>query len=312
MADFIQSFFIVGMQVTILFILIALGFFGAKKKMLTDEGIKSINNIMLYFVTPCVVIHAFQREFDPLLLKNLLFCIIAAIISHILCFLLALLLIRNKDESQRKVYRFTAIFSNCGFMALPLLEALLGSEGVFYGAGYLAVFNIIVWSFGQYSMAKGHGGFDLKKAILNPGVLASIVGWIFFVTSFKLPEIIGSPIAYLAALNTPVPMMIIGYTISKLDFSGIVHIKNELPTLAIRLIIAPLLLLAVLYPLGYRGTLLTAIVVSASTPVAAISTMFSIKYNADSKLASKIVAISSLFSILTMTIVIAFTQFIAG
>ncbi|MCQ2523658.1 MAG: AEC family transporter [Lachnospiraceae bacterium] len=312
MTAFIQSFLIVGSQVAILFILIALGFFGAKKKMLNDEGIKSINNIMLYFVTPCVVIHAFQRDFDPLLLKNLIMCIIAAILSHAICFVLAMLLIKNKDEGKRKVYRFTSIFSNCGFMALPLLEALLGSEGVFYGAGYLAVFNILVWSFGQYSMAKGQGDFDVKKAILNPGVLASIIGVIFFFTSFKLPMLIGSPIAYLAALNTPVPMLIIGYTISKLDVESFIHIKEDLPTLLVRLVIAPLLLLAILYPFGYRGSVLVSIIVSASTPSAAISAMFAIKYNADDKLASKIVAISSLFSIITMTIIVAFTKFIAG
>lgn len=312
MTNFIQSFLIVGLQVSVLFILIGLGFFGAKMKMFTDEGIKSINNIMLYFVTPAVVIHAFQRDFDPLLLKNLILCIIAAVFFHFLCYILGLLLIKDKDEGKRKVYRFTAVFSNCGFMALPLLEALLGSEGVFYGAGYLAVFNIIVWSFGQYSMAKGQGDFDIKKAIINPGVLASIIGIIFFFTSFKLPEIIGSPIAYLAALNTPIPMMIIGYNIAKLSFDNIIHIKSELPSIFIRLVLSPLIMLGILYLVGYRGTVLTSIIVSSSAPSAAISTMFAIKYNRDSKLAAKIVAVSSLFSIITMTLIVAFTQSIAG
>ena len=307
----LESFLIVGTQVSILFILIALGFFGGKIKLLTKEGVASINDIMLYFVTPCVVINAFQRDFDPQLLKNLLLSMLASLIAHLLSFGLGLFLIRNKFDAQRKVLRFAGIFSNCGFMALPLVEALLGSEGVFYAAGYLAVFNVCVWSYGQYVMAKGQSGFDNKKIVLNPGVLSVIVGLILFFTSFRLPEIIRSPIAYLAALNTPVPMLIIGYSISKLDLKSLVKIRTELMSILTRLVISPAVLLGILYLLGYRGTLLIATMVSASTPVAAITTMFSIKYKQDEELASKIVAVSSLFSIVTMTLIVGFTRYIA-
>lgn len=307
----LESFAIVGTQVLILFIMIGLGFFGGKKKFLTQEGVRSINDILLYFVTPCVIIDAFQRPFDSKLLKNLLLSMLASLISHLLCYALGYLFVKSKDLAKRRVLRFTVAYSNCGFMALPLIGALLGDEGVFYGAGYLAIFNIMVWSFGQYSMGKGHQGFENKKAILNPGVLSAAVGLIFFFTSFTLPEIIGSPIAYIADLNTPLPMLIIGYTISKLDFNEIFHLTSEWIALLLRLVVAPCLLLLILYSFGYRGTLLIASIVSAATPVAAISVMFSIKFRIDETMASKLVAISSLFSVFTMTIVIGIAKYLA-
>lgn len=307
----LESLIIVGTQVCVLFILIALGFFGGKIKLLNDSGVKCINDIMLYFVTPCVIINAFQREFDQTMLHNLLLSMLAALISHVLCYILGLILIHNKDDALERVLRFTAIFSNCGFMALPLLEALLGSEGVFYGAGYLAVFNILVWSFGQYTMAKGHASFGIKKAFLNPGVISAIVGLVFFFTSFSLPTIIGEPISFLAALNTPVPMLIIGFTISKLTLKDIFSLRAEILPITIRLIIGPMILLPILYFMGIRGNLLIASIVSSSAPVAAISAMFSIKFGRDEKRASKIVAVSSLFSIITMTLIVAFTRSIA-
>ncbi|MBO7334292.1 MAG: AEC family transporter [Lachnospiraceae bacterium] len=307
----LDSFIVVGTQVAVLFIMIALGFFGGKRKIITGDGVKCINDIMLYFVTPCVIIHAFQRDYNSEMLKNLLLSMLAALISHIVCYVLAYAFIRNKEESKKKVLRFAVIFSNCGFMALPLLEALLGSEGVFYGAGYLTVFYLIVWSLGQYSMAKGTSGFKMYKAVLNPGVLSVIIGLILFFTSFTLPEIIGSPIAFLSGLNTPVPMLIIGYAISNLDLRDIINIKAEAGVLLLRLIVAPLITLGILYALNYRGNLLIASIVSAATPVAAITTMFSIKFGGDEKLASKIVAVSSLFSILTMTFIVAFARYIA-
>lgn len=307
----LESFIIVGTQVFILFILISLGFLGEKIKLIQKDGIKTLNNIMLYFVTPCVIINAFQRDFDPAMLTNLIWALLASVISHAICYALGYLFIHNKDEAKRKVNRFAVIFSNCGFMALPLLEALLGADGLFYGAGYLAVFNILVWSVGQYSIAKGISSFSIKNAFFNAGVLSSIVGLIMFFTSFKLPTLIASPVSFLAALNTPVPMLIIGFTIAGLKFKDIINIKSEAIVLLLRLIVAPFILLGVLYLIGFRGTLLIATIVSASTPVAAISTMFSIKYGIDESISSKLVAVSSLFSIATMTVVISIARTIA-
>ena len=306
----LESFLVVGSQVLILFLLIILGFFGGRIKITTKEGVRSMNDIMLYFVTPCVIIHAFQRQYDPLLLKNLLLSVLAAFISHAFSYILALIFIKNENYSKKKVLRFASMFSNCGFMALPLLDALLGPEGVFYGAAYVAIFNLLVWSFGQYIMAEDPSSFDKKKCIVNPGFISVVIGFLFFIFSVTLPEIINRPIAYLADLNTPLAMLIIGYTFSTLNLKEIFDIKEEIVTIIIRLILAPVSLVGIFYLLGYRGVLLVACIVSASAPIAATTTMFSIKYGGDEALASKLVAVSTLFSIVTMTLIVGFTQYI--
>lgn len=306
----LNSFLIVGSQVLILFLLIALGFLGGKLKITTKEGVKSMNDIMLYFVTPCVIINAFQREFDQQLLHNLLLSVLAAFISHFFSYFLAVLLIRNKNYSKKKVLRFAAMFSNCGFMALPLLDALLGSEGVFYGAAYVAVFNLLVWSFGQYIMAKDPSEFKLRKCVLNPGFISVVIGFILFITSFSLPKILATPIEYMSNLNTPVAMLIIGYTFSTLDLREMINLREEYLTIIIRLVISPILLLGIFYAMGYRGVLFVSCIVSASAPIAATTTMFAIKYDGDEALASKLVAVSTLLSIITMTLIVGFAQYI--
>jgi len=307
----IESFIVVGTQVLILFLLIGLGFFGGRIKITTSEGVKCINDIMLYFVTPCVIINSFQRDFDPELFKNLILCIFAALLSHGMCVLLGFIFIHNKDERKRKVLRFASIFSNCGFMAFPLLKALLGDEGLFYGAGYVAIFNIVVWTYGQFIMIEERSSFNAKKAILNPGVIASVVGVIMFLCSIDLPDILSTPIGYMADLNTPVAMLIIGYTISTIDLKSIFDIKEAVPALIIRLLLSPLLMLGIFYLMGFRQTLLVACTVSVSAPVAATTTMFSIKFNADEALSSKLVASSTLLSIITMTLIVGFASSIA-
>ena len=307
----LTGFVTVGTQVLIMFILMAVGYSCGKLKLFNDGGVKCMNDFVFYFVTPCVIITSYQREFDARLLRNLLLSILSALLTHVVGIIIGLIVFKNHEEPKKTLYRFAAIFSNSGFMALPLIDALLGSEGVFYGAGYIAVLNAAVWSYGQYMMAKGKEGFDMKKIIINPGVLPVIVGMILFFASISLPEIILSPMNFLAGLNTPIPMAIIGYTMSKTDLRSIFKLGKGYIAIAIRLVAVPLVMLAILYPLGYRGTLLVSCMVSASAPVAAMTTMFSIKFGKDEQTASKIVSASTLLSIVTMTLIVGFAQAIS-
>lgn len=306
-----ESFMIVGQQVFILFILIAVGFLCGKLRLLTDDGISSLTNIMLYIVTPCVIIHAFQQEFNRMMLIGFLKSFLAAVFAHLICILLSKLLIKSKDDARKRILRFGVIFSNCGFMSLPLLDALLGQEGVFYGAAYIAVFNLLLWSYGLLLMDKEHAKLSVKKIILNPGTLPVVIGLILFFFSIRLPSMIDTPVTYLAALNTPVPMLIIGFYISRLNFARIFRKADEFLMLLLRLIISPLLMLGFLYGFGFRGSLLVACIISASAPVAASSTMFSVKFHLDPELSAGTVAVSTLISIITMTLVVGITQYLA-
>ena len=44
--------------------------------------------------------------------------------------------------------RMCVVFTNCGFMALPLLDALYGSYGIFLGSSFIVVNNLLLWSYG--------------------------------------------------------------------------------------------------------------------------------------------------------------------
>ena len=308
----LNSFIVVGTQVLTLFILIGIGFACGKLKLLNQSAVRSINDIVIYIVNPCLIVSAFQRKFEVALLHNFLLALFGALLAHLICLFIALAVFRKQEDGKRKVLRFATIFSNCGFMGVPLLSALLGPDGVFYGAAYLVVFNLTIWSYGQYIMAKGSDGFETKKIILNPGVIAVLIGLIFFFTSTDLPDIVMIPVDYMASLNTPVPMLIIGYTISGFKVRDLMGGFDEIKVYLIRLIAGPLILLGVLYGIGIRGIVLTSVIVAASAPTAALTTMFAIKFGCDEKLSARIVSTSTLLSIVTMTLIVGFTSHIAG
>lgn len=299
-------------QVIILFILILLGVILTKAKLLNDAAVKGITELVLLLVTPCVIIKTFIREFDPSALKNLGISALAAFLAHLGFILLSRLLIKQKNIGSQRVLQYGVIFSNCGYMSIPLQQALLGDEGVFYSAAFIAVFNLFVWSYGVILMSGDKKYMTPKKLIINPGVIAVIIGLAVFLLSIPVPKVIYEPISYLASLNTPLPMIIIGFYLANTSLGTVLKNIGFYIALSLRLFIFPLLSVAVMYLCGIRGVMLVSLAISCSAPTAANTTMFSSKFGADTSLSVKLVAVSSILSLISMPVIILLAEKMAG
>ena len=298
----IDNIFTVGNYVLILFVLIGVGFVCNKIKLLSDRTIKDLTNFVLYIVTPCVIINSYQREFDRKMLLGLIITVAASTASHLLNILLAHLAVRDKDKRRERALRFGTVFSNCGYMSLPLQSVLLGEDGVFYGTAYIMVFQIMLWTYGVLVMSGDSKKISLKNILINPGVSSSAVGVILFLLSIKLPSVLGEPIKHLAALNTPVPMVVVGYHLANasLKLKGI----SPYVTILLRHIICPLAVILGLFLCRISGPIMVSCVIAAASPVAAATTMFSEKFDADTPLSATVVSVSTLLAIITMPVIV--------
>lgn len=298
-------------QVIVLFFLIAVGAVCTKAGILTEHAVKRCSDLVLIVVTPCVIVRSFQRPFDVSMLKGLGLAVLIALLIHIGSILLAHLLLHDPVAARERVLRCGAVLSNAGFMALPLQNALLGEEGVFFGAVYVAVFNLILWSYGLITMSGDRKQMSLRKLILNPGLLSLLVGLVLFLGSVTLPPILSAPIGHLAALNTPLPMLIIGFYLVQADLRRTLRDGRSYLAMLLRLVVIPLLALGGMWLCGVRGTLLVSCVIAASAPVAASTTMFATRYNGDTDLSVNMVSVSTLLSVITMPLIVGLAQMLA-
>ena len=304
----ISEFLTVFSQVLILFILISVGFIFGKTKIFNDNGIKSLTDLVLYIVCPSVVIDAFMREYEPKLLRNLLITAAFAFIAHLIPAVLSHILIHDKDKARERVLRFGSVFSNCGFMSLPLQQALIGDDGVFYGAVFVAVFNLLCWTYGLVLMSGDKRQLSPKKIITNPGIIGVSIGMIIFFCGINLPQVISKPVGYFAALNTPMPMFIIGYHLSKANILKALKERGLYITLALRLVVSPLLLFGIMYLFKIDSTIIIACVIASGAPTAAITTMFSTKFKRATELSVDLVSFGTLLSLITIPLIVAFVQ----
>lgn len=303
----LENFLTVGQQVIILFLLVGVGYVCGKVHFIAEKTVSDLSNLVLYIVFPCVMIHAFQREFDASLSTSFFYAFLLAAIMHILAYIVARLTLHDADARRKSVYHYSILFPNCAFMGLPLLNALLGSDGLFYGAAVLAVTLIFTWTLGVYIMNPS-GALSWKKLLLNPGIIGVVIGLALFFTSTTLPEVVATPIEYLAALNTPIPMLIIGFHLSHAKIGPILKNYRTWLASAERLLILPLLGVAIGLLLNMDATPLLACTVSLCTPTAAMCTMFAVTYKQDTELSVSIVSLNTLLSLISMPVIIVLTQ----
>lgn len=300
---------VVAAQVAILFILIALGFISGKAGLINEKGAKVLTDVVLYLATPCIMIKSFQSVgFSGELIFNLAVSALCAVLIQVISIIICRLIFRSRDESRRVVMRFAAVFSNCGFMSLPLQRAILGDKGVFYGTVFVAVFNILVWSYGLIDMSGDKKNFNIKKIILNPGILGAAAAVILFLLRVQLPEIILSPIDYIAGLNTPLPMLVIGFYLTRFNFKKSVTDLGIYAVTLMRLAVIPLASLFIMEFFHIEIDILVSCTIAASAPVAATTTMFSAKFNRDTELSVGLVSTTTILSIITMPLIIALAQ----
>lgn len=306
----LSTFLMVGQQVLVLLILMLLGAIASRTNLIDQKAVRGMTNVVLYFVTPCIIVISFEREMDSKLIHNLLITLVIAVVTHVLGILLSILFIHDKSRQKQSVLRYGVAFSNCGFMSIPIEQALLGADGVFYGAVFMAVFNVFQWTYGLALMSGGEEKVSAKKLILNPGILAVLVGIVVFVLQIQIPSVLELPMGYMADLNTPIPMLVIGYYLGSLRLSHLTQNKKQYLAYFLRLILIPGLTLVILLPFHIDTTVAVVSAIAGSAPVAATTAMFATKFKQDAQLAAQMVSVSTLFSLVTIPLIVTIAQLV--
>ncbi len=305
---FLENLAIAAKQVGILYILVAVGFICDKTGLFKEKAARLSNDLLFYIITPAVIITSFlsmdnTKENFKKLITSFLFAVALQIIGAII----ALPFFRDKNKEDNCIFKFASNYGNVGYMALPLAQAVLGAEGVFYCSVVVMVFNVFSFTHG-ISLMNSNGKFDPKKLLLNPGTIAVLIGLPLFLLGVNLPEIIMKPIDYLASLNTPLAMIFFGTYLANTDLKTMFSDKRVYLTAFLKLIVLPLCMLGLFKLTGTSGILVSALLISSSAPSANNTVMFAAKYDKDAPCASKVVAFVSFLSIITMPVMIALGQ----
>ncbi len=307
----IQQLQVVAGSVLTLFLLMAVGYWFGKRGTLQEDTLSRLSNVLLHAVIPCAMVNAFQAERTPETDAWLLRAFLALAISYGLYMLLCPLLYRKEDPCRRGILRFAAIYGNVGFMGLPLVQSVLGDSGAMVAAVSLVVFNVLTFVHGSVLIG-GMGSFSLKKALLNPGTVGFAASLLLYLTGIPLAGPIGDGVKYMASLNTPLAMIVIGGQMSKANLGAAFRDRRLYAVSAVKLIGLPLLTALVLFPFRGDTVLYTALVLLSGSPTAGITSIFAQSMRKETGTAARQVTLSTLFCIITLPLAAALAALLSG
>ncbi len=306
---FLENIKIAAQQVSILYIMVIVGAVADKLGLFTEKTAKACTDLLFYIITPCVIVRSFlTQEFTKETGIKLLIAVGCGFLLHFVAILINIPLYRKGDKEKNIIFRYSSIYGNVGYMTLPLTEAILGSEGVFYCSAVVMAFSTMSFTHGVYIMNSDNNKFNARKLILNPGVMSVLVGLPLFLLKVTLPTVIDKPIEYIASMQTPIAMLIFGTFIAHTKLNDLFQNKKIALVSLMKLIVLPVIMIGIYKLFGLTGTLLVALTISSCAPTANNTVMFAAKYNKDTSLAAQVVAIVSFISVITMPVIIAAVQ----
>lgn len=294
-------------QVLVLFFLILIGYGGRKFRIIDDRAVGYFSSFVLNISLPALILVSLQRPFSRELLGDAGLTLLLSFAAYGFFFLFAVLypFFVPLSRKERGVHRYALIFSNVGFMGYPVVEALLGQKTLFYLAIYNIPFNFLAFSIGAWLIAReGERPLMLNwKTFINPSVVATVLGFLFFLGSVALPAPVFQTLKMTGDITSPLSMIVIGTILGKMPFRSILGKWQRYATTAARLVLLPAMVGFVLYVAGFRGIFLTLPVIVAAMPVAANTSILAEVYGADAESASSLVFISTLLCIITIPLI---------
>ena len=285
-------------KIAVMFIIMAIGFLLGKAKIITEEGNKVLSGISLFLVSPLLSFISYQREYSSAVAKGLILTLVITVILYAVQIAVVFLIVPKKRKGS-DIERMSLIFSNCGYIGIPLVQSIFGNDGIIFLTMNIAVFYILTWTLGVSIMTGKVSFRQTLKNLCTPAIIAVVLGILFFVLRIDLPDIIHEPLESVGNMNTPLAMLIAGSTLAG---TGILkclgNIRIYFLTL-LRLVVLPLSCVLVLFAL--RGlfeepTVITIVLIAMACPSAVITTMFAHRFGKDSVYASEIFAMTTLLS----------------
>lgn len=298
-------------QVLLLVVMLIPGFIFRKLKFGEEKFAKGVANLTLYVGQPFLIIKPFLTDFRMEIVENMIQIAIFSIVAHALFFGVAMLFFKKVPIEKKKVFRFAVIFSNAGYMGIPLIEAFMGSEAAIYAAIYQIGFNLFIWSIGCYIYSEDKQYISVKKMFINPATVSIAIGLFFFLTPLSQYvtgfEPLNECVKALSGMVSPLVMILVGFHMAAVDWKTIFKDFNLYKCIFLRLILCPVLIWAVLRVLMIAGlcsdVTMQVVLISSATPCATSVGVFAEKFNCDTRTSGKLVPISTILALGTMPLV---------
>jgi len=290
--------------VSIMVLCMVPGYVLAKSKVIDKVSLPGFAAILLYVCQPCIIYYTFRDlELTRELVANFgkvfafSFLIMAAILSAGY-----LLIKRWNGDSDMRIATVAMAFSNCSFFGVPVLEAVMpgNSAAIAYTSIYGVAMNILGWAGATTIITGNTKYFSLKKAVLNPVIIACAACALLLAFGIKLPSDVDDMICLAGRMSTPLSMMLLGARLASMDLKKVFLRKRQYVFTAVKHVLAPLLVLLLLNLMATDDTMRNTLFIIFCCPCASVVSNFAEMLGKGQEMAANLVVLGTMLSVITL------------
>ena len=297
--------------IVILFSLIFLGYLIGKKGIIRPTCCPDLSTYLVNIALPVTVFCSMIRPFDTALLTTGAQMFIATILFHLGSFLLGFGIVKllKVPALTAGSWIFACTFTNNGFMGFPLALSLYGQDGLFLMAVANVVSNFLIFSLGAKLLTMHYpieNALDTKKMLLNNINLAVVLGLFFYFAQIPVPETIATILTYIGNTTVPLSMLVVGLSISKSKVKDMFRDKTIYHLTLFRLLVIPFCVMLVfqILPFSSQSIIPAMMILMAALPAASSASLIAEQYGTNTQLAATAIFQTTLFSMLTIPLIL--------
>lgn len=288
-------------QILVMLAMMSIGMVLYKIGQIDEKGVAQLSNLALYVATPCVVIRSLAIPYNAKQMSTG----VMVMLFFLIIFAVSVVVARFGCGKPDRVGQFAVVFSNSGFVGIPLIQGILGDEYVFYVTMTMVVGTITFWTYGVLLMSGDKKEISVKKILTNPNLIAVVVGMVIFFAVDELPYIIAQTLNGMANLNTGMGMIILGATLGASNIGLMITDTRLYKAIALRLVVVPLVCIPILMFMPVPFEVRMVLMIIAAAPAASATSMLALKYGGDYSYGTGLAIGTTIVSMLTMPLMLA-------
>jgi malate permease and related proteins len=292
-------------QVLVLTLMAVVGVVVRKTGVVTDALRKGMVDLLVNVSLPFLIIGSFNFPFSMGMLKNAGVVLGYSVAIHAVLIALSAVVYFRYDHSRRRLLSFATVFSNSGFVGIPVVQGLYGGLGVFYASIFAIPYNFLMFSYGVMLFT---GERDLRatlRNLVNPPLISTGVGLLIFLLSIHLPTVVVRTCTVVGGMTVPLSMFVIGSMLADVKLKDVFSGVDVYYLAAIKLIVAPVLIYKLFMLCGADHVQASVCVLLVAMPTATMVGVFAEKYDGDRMMASRCAFLTTVLSMVTIPGILA-------
>ena len=287
-------------------LILLLGFLLGKLKLISKKTNQEITNLLLVIFMPASLFMAFPSSYDKASADLFFSGLLGGVLVMSMLIILAKAIFNKKFFGEELSYesQFGLVFNNATFLGYPIVSSTFGPNGILAYCGFIIAFNIALFSYGIWLFEHKITFKLIRSVIFNPNIIAVILGMVLFLLNIKLPNLVTDAVGFVGGATTPLSIICIGFMLSQSKIFRVLKKWRLAITAITQLIVGPLATWGMLTLLNFPPEVVQVCTLIEALPTVTSLGLFAVKYGGNAIEASELVTISTIFSMITMPIMV--------